>query len=137
MATTPIIQLSETVFVAGQIQPEHMVELAAQGFKHVICNRPDYEVPGQATMNDMAEAAQSADVSFTRYPIDGMNFPGEDLAALTALFDSGERVLAYCRTGTRCANLWIATRSEADQSGAIDVARGIGFDLSLALVWRG
>ena len=137
MATTPIIQLSETVFVAGQIQPEHMAELSAQGFQHVICNRPDHEVPGQATMDDMAEAAQLAGVNFTRYPIDGMNFPGQDLAALTALFDSGDRVLAYCRTGTRCANLWVATRSEADQSAAIDVARGIGFDLSLALVWRG
>jgi uncharacterized protein (TIGR01244 family) len=122
MATTPIIQLSETVFVAGQIQPEHMAELSSQGFQHVICNRPDHQLAG---------------VNFMRYPIDGANFPGQDLAALTALFDSGDRVLAYCRTGTRCANLWVATRSEADQSAAIDVARGIGFDLSLALVWRG
>ncbi len=137
MSEVPIIQLSETVFVAGQIQPEHMTDLAAQGFKHLICNRPDHEVPGQATMSDMAEAAQTAGMSFARYPINAMNFPGQDLAEMTALFDSGERVLAYCRTGTRCANLWVASRSEADRSAAIDVARGIGFDLSLALVWQG
>ena len=61
MSTTPIIQLSENVFVAGQIQPGHMSDLAAQGFKHVICNRPDHEVPGQATMTEMAEAAQAAE----------------------------------------------------------------------------
>ncbi|MDA8828100.1 TIGR01244 family sulfur transferase [Luminiphilus sp.] len=137
MAQTPIIQLSERVFVAGQIQPEHMGELAAQGFKHIICNRPDHEVPGQATMDDMAEAALSAGIHFTRYPIDAGNFPGQDLEALTALFDSGERVLAYCRTGTRCANLWVASRDEAQQPAAIDVARGIGFDLALALMWQG
>jgi len=137
MAQTPIIQLSETVFVAGQIQPEQLSELAAQGFKHIICNRPDHEVPGQATMDDMADAALSAGITFTRYPIDASNFPGEDLGALTALFDSDERVLAYCRTGTRCANLWVASRDEADQSAAIDVARGIGFDLALALMWQG
>ncbi len=137
MSTTPIIQLSEKVFVAGQIQPGHMSDLAAQGFKHVICNRPDHEVPGQATMTEMAEAAQASDLSFTPYPIDASNFPGEDLGALTALFDCGERVLAYCRTGTRCANLWVASRKDIDRSEAIEVARGIGFDLSLALVWQG
>jgi sulfide:quinone oxidoreductase len=75
MATTPIIQLSETVFVAGQIQPEHMAELSAQGFQHVICNRPDHEVPGQATMDDMAEAAQLAGVNFHAISYRWREFP--------------------------------------------------------------
>jgi uncharacterized protein (TIGR01244 family) len=42
-------------------------------------------------------------------------------------------VLAYCRTGTRCANLWVATRDPADQTDAIQIARDIGFDLSMVI----
>jgi len=33
--------------------------------------------------------------------------------------------------------LWVASRDEAQQPAAIDVARGIGFDLALALMWQG
>jgi sulfide:quinone oxidoreductase len=71
---------------------------------------------------------------FIRYPVNAMDFPGPDLPGLGALFDDpGQRVLAYCRTGTRCANLWIASRDEAGLSDAVAVSRGIGFDLSMAL----
>ena len=55
-------------------------------------------------------ACHSAGLLFVRYPVNAMNFPGADLDGLGALFDDPNQVvLAYCRTGTRCANLWVAT----------------------------
>ena len=128
----PIFQLTETLSVAAQVTPQDIPNIAAQGFSTVVCNRPDGEVPDQASMDAIEAACNDANVLFLRYPVDALNFPGPDLEGLGELFDdAGQRVLAYCRTGTRCANLWVATRSEEERQAAIQVAREIGFDLSM------
>lgn len=130
-----VYKLTESLSVAAQITPQDIVGLAAQGFTTVVCNRPDGESPGQAGMDEMEAACLEAEVLFIRYPVGVMNFPGADLEGLGALFDDpNQKVLAYCRSGTRCANLWILSRDEAGRADAIAVARGIGFDLSMAAV---
>ena len=128
----PIFQLTETLSAAAQVTPQDIPNIAAQGFSTVVCNRPDGEVPDQASMDAIEAACNDANLLFVRYPVDALNFPGPDLEGLGELFDdAGQRVLAYCRTGTRCANLWVATRSEEELQAAIEVARDIGFDLSM------
>ena len=128
----PIFQLTETLSVAAQVTPQDIPNIAAQGFSTVVCNRPDAEVPDQTSMDAIEAACNDANLLFVRYPVDALNFPGPDLEGLGELFDdAGQRVLAYCRTGTRCANLWVATRSEEERQAAIQVAREIGFDLSM------
>ena len=128
----PIFQLTETLSVAAQVTPQDIPNIAAQGFSTVVCNRPDGEVPDQASMDAIEAACNDANLLFVRYPVDALNFPGPDLEGLGDLFDdASQRVLAYCRTGTRCANLWVATRSEEERQAAIQVAREIGFDLSM------
>ena len=128
----PIFQLTESLSVAAQIAPQDIPNLAAQGFTVVVCNRPDGEVPGQATMDEIEAACNAADLLFVRYPVDAMNFPGPDIEGLGALFDDpSQSVLAYCRTGTRCANLWVTSQTGDGQAEAMQIARDIGFDLSL------
>ena len=130
----PIFKLSESLSVAAQITPQDVPNIAAQGFTTVVCNRPDGEVPDQASMDEIEAACNAAGLLFVRYPVNAMNFPGADLDGLGELFDDpSQSVLAYCRTGTRCANLWVATRSDQDTSEAIKVARDIGFDLSMVV----
>ena len=130
-----VYKLTESLSVAAQITPQDIGGLAAQGFTTVVCNRPDGESPGQAGMDEMEAAYHEAEVLFIRYPVGVMNFPGADLEGLGALFDDpNQKVLAYCRSGTRCANLWILSRDEASRADAIAVARAIGFDLSMAAV---
>lgn len=107
--------------------------LAAQGYKVVVCNRPDGEAPDQPTMDKVEAVLSGQGIKLVRYPVNPNTFPGEDLAALGRIFDGEEgKVLAYCRTGTRCANLWVASRSEADRASAATKARSLGYDLSLA-----
>ena len=130
-----VYKLTESLSVAAQITPQDIGGLAAQGFTTVVCNRPDGESPGQAGMDEMEAACHEAEVLFIRYPVGVMNFPGADLEGLGALFDDpNQKVLAYCRSGTRCDNLWILSRDEGGRADAIAVARGIGFDLSMAAV---
>ena len=129
-----IFQLTDTLSVAGQITPEDIPGIAAQGITVVVCNRPDGEVPQQATMDEIEAACNATGLLFVRYPVTAMDFPGPDLEGLGDLFDDpGQSVLAYCRTGTRCANLWVATRDPADQTDAVQIARDIGFDLSMVI----
>ena len=128
----PIFQLTESLSVAAQITTQDIPNLAAQGFTVVVCNRPDDEVPGQNTMDEIEAACNAAGIIFVRYPVDAINFPGPDIEGLGALFDDpGQSVLAYCRTGTRCANLWVTSQSGDAQAAAVQTAREIGFDLSL------
>ena len=130
----PIFKLSESLSVAAQITPQDVPNIAAQGFTTVVCNRPDGEVPDQASMDEIEAACNAAGLLFVRYPVNAMNFPGADLDGLGELFDDpSQSVLAYCRTGTRCANLWVATRSDQDTPEATKVARDIGFDLSMVV----
>lgn len=129
-----LFQLTDTLAVTAQITARDVSGLAAQGFTTVVCNRPDGESPDQAGMAEIEVACEAAGIKFVRYPVTAMDFPGPDLQGLAAIFDDPEQqVLAYCRTGTRCANLWVASRPAAEQSGAISAARGIGFDLSMAV----
>jgi sulfide:quinone oxidoreductase len=108
--------------------------LRAQGFTVIVCNRPDGEVSDQPKMDDIEAACAAEGILFIRYPVTAIDFPGPDLQGLGALFDDpAQRVLAYCRTGTRCANLWIASRDQDGVSDAVRAAREIGFDLGMAL----
>jgi len=129
-----LFTLSDTLSVSAQITVKDVSILREQGFTVIVCNRPDGEAPDQPTMDDIEAACVAAGMLFIRYPVNAMDFPGPDLPGLGALFDDpAQRVLAYCRTGTRCANLWIASRDEAGLSDAVALSRGIGFDLSMAL----
>jgi sulfide:quinone oxidoreductase len=128
----PMFQLTDTLSVSAQITAQDIAVLSDQGFTSVVCNRPDGEAADQSSMDDIEAACREAGLLFVRYPVNAMNFPGPDLEGLGELFDDpNQKVLAYCRTGTRCANLWLASRAPEDRERAVGVAREIGFDLSM------
>jgi sulfide:quinone oxidoreductase len=126
-----LIQLTDTLFVSGQPTSGDIAALAERGFTTLICNRPDGESPGQASMDEIEALAQQHGMSFVRYPVNPVTFPGEDLEGLGLAFDGPGKVLAYCRTGTRCTNLWVASRSADEIKAAAEQAQSLGFDLSL------
>ena len=126
-----MVELTSTLFSSVQRNPYDMAHLAANGFKVIICNRPDGEAFGQPTMDEMEAAANAAGMRFIRYPIDAATFPGDDLVGIRRDFDSGEKTLAFCRSGTRCANLWVMSRVADERLGAADHVRALGYDLSL------
>jgi uncharacterized protein (TIGR01244 family) len=129
------IELTPNLSVSGQISPDDVTAMAQAGFTVLVCNRPDGESPDQPTMAAMAAACGAAGIRFVEYPVNPMTFPGDDPTMIGDMFSShdAERVFAYCRTGTRCTNLWVATRPAEERAAAIEHARGLGFDLSLAM----
>jgi len=127
-----IIRLSVTVAASEQISPADMPAIAEAGFKVVFNNRPDGEVPGQPSSAEMAAAAEAAGLEYRFLPVTAMNFPGAALEDIAAAFDEGGPVLAFCRSGTRSTNLWVASRPASERAEARELARQLGYDLSMA-----
>ena len=95
---TPVAELTPSLSVAGQIQPEDVQALAEHGYQVIMCNRPDNEEPNQPSMDAIAAACELAGIQFVRYPVDAMSFPGDDLDAMDEAMNGDEKVLAYCRS---------------------------------------
>ena len=126
-------KLSESLTVAGQIHPEAVPQIAEMGYRVLINNRPDGEEPGQPTSAEIAAAAEAAGLEYYHFPVTAMDFPGGDIEQMADFFDDEQRpVFAFCRTGTRCTNLWVVSREANEQDAAAARASGIGFDLSMA-----
>ena len=127
-----IIKLTETLAVSPQITPAEVAEVAAAGYRVLINNRPDGEEASQPRNADIAEAAAAAGLEYHYMPVNALDFPGRDFQAMCELMaDEDKPVLAFCRTGTRCTNLWVASKAGEAREAAIHAARQLGFDLSL------
>ncbi|MEH6635947.1 MAG: TIGR01244 family sulfur transferase [Halioglobus sp.] len=128
-----IVKLAEFIAVSPQIAPHNMAEIAAAGYLVVINNRPDGEAPDQPGSADLAAAAQAAGLEYHYMPVTPGNFPGPDFARMCALLDDTRRpILAFCRTGTRCANLWVASQDPESREQAQVQARQSGYDLTMS-----
>lgn len=125
-----LIELTDTLSITGQIQPAEVAELAAAGYGVIICNRPDDEEPQQPSMDNIEAACDEAGVAFIRYPVNAMTFPGTDLAAMDDAMNSDVKTLAYCRSGARSTNLWVATLAGSERQAAADKAQQLGIPLS-------
>ena len=128
-----IVKLTGSLAVSAQITPADVAEIAAAGYKVLINNRPDDEEGAQPGGAAIASAARAAGLEYHHMPVTAMSFPGADLDAMSDLLDDPARpVFAFCRTGTRCANLWVAGREESAREEAMRVASQRGFDLGMA-----
>jgi uncharacterized protein (TIGR01244 family) len=104
-----IYRMSEACAVAGQIQPEDIEAIAADGYTTIVCNRPDLEEFGQPLAEDVRKACEAHGLTFLFIPIDRsgltMNMVEEFRRAIE---ESEGPLLAYCRSGQRCAAIWQA-----------------------------
>lgn len=95
-------KINDTISVSPQISTEDMAALSDQGFRSIICNRPDGESAGQPTFAEIKKAARKAGLKVRYIPI-GPGQVGETQVrdftdAMTSL---PLPALAYCRSGAR------------------------------------
>lgn len=105
-------QITEDYFVAPQIGVEHVAAIKEAGFKSVISNRPDSE--DGAVPHDAVEAAvRAAGLEFRYIPVVSGHMTQENVDdQARALAELPKPVLAYCRSGTRCTNLYALVRQQ-------------------------
>lgn len=102
-------QITDEYSVSGQITPDEVAAIKAAGFKSVICNRPDDEQPGQPSADSLKAAVEAAGLAFRYIPVISGQMTGDNVADMADALDEMEGpVFAYCRSGTRCTNLYMA-----------------------------
>lgn len=109
----PLQAIAPDVYVAPQMAPEAMAELARLGFKAVINNRPDFEGgPDQPTSAAVQAAAVAAGLQYRHLPVQGAYQSPEEIAAFgTLLTELPRPLLAFCRSGARSTKLYTASRT--------------------------
>lgn len=104
-------KLSNTFAVSGQIGVDDIAALAAQGFRSIICNRPDGESAGQPSFAQIEVAAKGAGLAAAYVPaVPGQMGQATVQAFAEALQKLPEPTLAYCRSGARSSMLWTSCR---------------------------
>ncbi len=121
--------VTATFAVAPQLNVEDVAELKAQGFKHIISNRPDDEAPDGAKATDVKRAAEAAGLTYVHAPFVGQATP----AAVDAAVKATGKTIAYCRSGTRSVTAWALAQAKNGAMSADDIvqaANGAGYNLS-------
>lgn len=115
-----------------QISIEDVASAAAEGYKSIVCNRPDGEAPDQPDHGQIQAAAEAAGLAFRYIPvIPGQAGPGEVAAMAEALANLPTPILGYCRTGTRTTFMWaLAQAGERPADELIEAGARAGYDLS-------
>lgn len=126
-----IRRLTDRFFVAPQISPDDMPEIAAAGVTLVLCNRPDSEVPPSMKASEMEVAARAAGLEFAVLPLTHQTMTPEVIRAnRTAAETSSGKVLAYCASGTRSTIAWaLGMAGDMPTEEIISAARRAGYEL--------
>ena len=125
--------LTDTIFVAPQIDVDAVAAAHAAGVKLIINNRPEDESPDQTPGAEIEAAARAAGLDYVAIPVGHAGFSQPQVDAMAAaLGDAQGKILAYCRSGTRSTLLWaLAQASEGAQPEALaESAAAAGYDLS-------
>ncbi|HKT95549.1 MAG TPA: TIGR01244 family sulfur transferase, partial [Paraburkholderia sp.] len=110
-----IVQHDARFASADQITPADLAEIAAAGYRSVICNRPDGEGgASQPASAQIREAAKQLGLQFAYLPVTPGKIGPDEIARFAQLLaDMPAPVLAYCRTGNRATNLWQFAQASA------------------------
>ena len=123
-------QLTDKLFVAGQISEDDLKQIAEAGIKTIINNRPDGEMLMQPKTADLADKAKSLGLDYYDIPVAGGRvLPGQKEEFAKVLDDSEGKVLAFCRTGTRSTMLWAMSQvHDLSTEEIVGTALNAGYD---------
>jgi len=104
--------LTDGYAVSPQIAAEDAQTLAEAGFRTVICNRPDGEVPGEFQAEAIRAAVEAAGITFVLNPVIGGAITPENVSAQgAAIAEQPGPVLAYCASGNRSSIVWAMSQA--------------------------
>jgi sulfide:quinone oxidoreductase len=136
--STPVHRLTPAFGVAGQLDADDIAALAAQGWRSLLCNRPDGETADQPAGAELVQAAAAHGLAWRHIPVVSGQWRDADVAAFAeALRTLPAPVLAFCRTGTRSIHLWALAMAGTLEAGNIQrIAADAGYVLHPAVLHR-
>lgn len=126
------IEILPDFAVSPQVDAQALADAAAAGFRSIINNRPDHEVPGQPHSTDLASVAMELSLEYRHIPVVSSGISEDQIAAFAAaLAELPGPVLAFCRSGTRSTMIWALSQAESHHPEVLLAhARAAGYDLS-------
>jgi len=103
-----IVQITPQFAVTGALAPTDLAIAAGMGFRAVLSNLPDGELPGAPRSAEERELAARAGLGFAHVPLrkGDLDFPAIARDMLVALDGLKPPVLAHCASGQRSALAW-------------------------------
>lgn len=125
-------QLDDKVMVSGQIRPEDVPALKAEGVATIVNNRPDGEEPGQPLGAEIEKAARAAGIGYRSIPIVRGIGPADVESMQAALAECPGKLLVFCRSGTRSTYAWAVARARqgVPAEDLAERAAGAGVDIA-------
>ncbi|MEX0299650.1 MAG: TIGR01244 family sulfur transferase [Kordiimonas sp.] len=126
-------KLTEQVSVSPQITTADIDEAAASGVELIINNRPDGEEMGQPTNDELSAYAEGKGIKWAHIPIVSGQVTMEAISITSSTLRDADKILAYCRSGTRSCNMWglaVAYAGSEETTDIITKAEAAGYDLS-------
>ncbi|NQZ30578.1 MAG: TIGR01244 family phosphatase [Oceanospirillaceae bacterium] len=125
-------QLTPFLSVSPQLNVADVEEIAAAGFKTIICNRPDGEGDNQPISDELQSACKAVGINWQYLPVNPRDYTDQQAMEFGELVSAAAHpVLAYCRTGTRCTNLWALSQAKSMQvDHIVQAANNAGYDIT-------
>ncbi len=127
-----IERVTPQLSVSSQVLTTDIAAIHEQGFKSIICNRPDGESADQPGFADIEKEAGKYGIACKYQPVNSATLTRDDAARFAdSLAILPGPTLAYCRTGTRCITLWaMANLPSLGDACVLTTAQRAGYDLS-------
>ncbi|MFL1453710.1 TIGR01244 family sulfur transferase [Marinobacter sp. GN3S48] len=124
-------KIDDQITVAPQITVDDVAEIARQGFKTLVANRPDQEEPGQPAMAELEAAAREHGLEWVYMPVESGNITDRDVDQFAPMIQQADKpVLAFCRSGTRCTVLWaLSSARDTSAEEIFTKAYSAGYDI--------
>lgn len=105
-------QHGDQLTCSAQIDVSLVAQIAALGYKSIVCNRPDSE-QGAVASAEIAKAASKQGLMFVYQPVEFSKLSAVEASVFLESMDALPKpIFAYCRTGRRSAALWALARAK-------------------------
>ena len=122
--------LTENYAVSPQITVGDLADLKEQGFKTIVCNRPDAEIPPEAHADVMEKAARELGLNFVLNPLTHGALTQTHIDIQRDAANGEGPVFAYCASGNRCSILWgLAMAGTVSTEDILSKTTAAGYDL--------
>jgi sulfide:quinone oxidoreductase len=124
--------LDETLSVSKQITPEEIATIKQQGFRSIICNRPDNEESLQPHFHLIEAEAQKHGLHIYHLPVISSQINDNNVIEFQKLLETmPQPILAYCRSGTRCTTLWtLSMQGKIPDTEILQKTKNAGYDMT-------
>ena len=118
-------------WVADQITAQDLPEIAHQGIRTILCNRPDGEGADQPNIIEIQQVAIQFGIQVEYLPVVSGKVYDEQAQQFKQCYQQAAKpLLAYCRTGTRSITLWALSQvAEQSLDQMLLTGKGLGYDL--------